>query len=40
MKLHAWLKIRHKPVRQFMLCNGHRILGVTKALANWDDLRA
>lgn len=38
MKQHALLKIWHKPVRHSMLCSGHRILGVTKALANWDDL--
>lgn len=31
MKPHAWLKIWHKPVRHFMLCNGNRILGITKA---------
>lgn len=39
-KPHAHLKSWHKYVRHFMLCSGHRILGVTKALANWDDLSA
>lgn len=40
MKPHVQLKIWHKPAKHFVLCSDHRLFGVNKALANWDNVSA